>query len=262
MFQTKFNILTVFTIVLLLHVIAGVYFNGYSFWWVAVIVGVYLLLLILGSTFIRWNFYLKSRNKLPLLQVRFGEKGFSVAQNNKAIALTFDDGPSAQTTKVLDILKKEKVPATFFLIGKNIEGNEAIVARMAKEGHEIGGHSFHHSRNFDWQNSKDMLKEIESTNAAIESVTGKKIRLFRPPYGVTNPNLAKAVRNAEMVSVGWNIRSLDTIAHSPQKLLQKITQKLKPGAIILLHDHCLITTEILPALIAFGKEKGFKFVTI
>lgn len=262
MFQTKFNILTVFTIVLLLHVLAGIYFNGYNPWWIAAIAGGYLLFLILGSIFIRWNFYIKSRNKLPLLQVRFGQGGFSVAQQNKAIALTFDDGPSVQTTAVLDILKKEKIPATFFLIGKNIDGNEALLTRMAKEGHEIGGHSFYHSPNFDWQSSKAMLAEIESTNEAIELVTGKKVRLFRPPYGVTNPNLAKALHHTEMVSVGWNIRSFDTMARVPQKLLKKITNRLKPGAIILLHDHCSVTVEMLPSLIAYGKEKGFRFVTV
>jgi peptidoglycan/xylan/chitin deacetylase (PgdA/CDA1 family) len=262
MFQNKFNIFTIFTIVLLLHVIAGIFFNNYHPLWVGLIVLGYLILLVLGSFFIRWNFYVKSRNKLPLFQIKFGKEGMSLAQNQKAIALTFDDGPNAQTEAVLDILKKEKIPATFFLIGKNIEGKENILLRMEEEGHEIGGHSYNHANNFDWQSSKNMSAEIERTNKVIESITGQKVRLFRPPFGVTNPNLSKAIRTAGMLSVGWTIRSLDTVAKSEEKLLAKITRKLKPGSIILLHDHCPITLKILPGLIASAKERGFRFIKI
>lgn len=262
MFQSKFNIVTLFTIVLLLHVMAGIFFNGYSPWWPPLIVAVYLILLALGSYFIRWNFYLKSRNKLPVFQIKFGKEGLSLSQNQKTIALSFDDGPGAQTAAVLDILKKEKIPATFFLIGKNIAGNEKILLRMRNEGHEIGGHSFYHSNHFDWQSSHKMASEISATNETIEAVTGQKVRIFRPPFGVTNPNLAKAVRQTSMLSVGWNLRSFDTIAKSEQKLLDKLCRKIKPGSIVLLHDHCPQTLQILPEFIKIARSKGFQFVKI
>lgn len=259
MFQSKFSILSIFTVVLLLHVCAGIFFNGYSFWWLPGILMAYFILLILGSIFIRWNFYIKSQNKLPRLRLHFNQKGFAMSQQDKSMALSFDDGPSEHTTVILDILKREKIPATFFLIGRQIEGKEEIVKRMAKEGHEIGGHSFSHSKNFDWKSSKEMLSEILTTNETIEAITQNPIRLFRPPYGVTNPNLAKAIRLSGMKSVGWNIRSLDTTAKSEEKLLKRMLKRVKPGTILLLHGHCQITQKILPKLITGIREKGYVF---
>lgn len=262
MFSSKFNIVTVFVIVLLLHVAASICFNGYSFWWLPGILAIYLILLILGSIFIRWNFYVKSVNKLPRLRLHFNQKGFAMSQPDNVVALSFDDGPTEHTAVILDILKKEKVPATFFLIGRQIEGQEAIVRRMSEEGHEIGGHSFSHSKHFDWKSSGVMLSEILSANEAIEAISQKPVRLFRPPYGVTNPNLAKAIRLSGMKSVGWSIRSLDTIAKSEKKLLNRILKDVKPGAIILLHDHCTVTQKILSELITGIREKGYAFETI
>ncbi|HET8573298.1 MAG TPA: polysaccharide deacetylase family protein [Edaphocola sp.] len=262
MHPSKFSVFTIFIIVLLLHVSAGIYFNGYSPWWLPVILLAYLIIIILGSIFIRWNFYIRSKNKLPRLRLHFNPKGFGLSHHEKAVALSFDDGPGDHSPTVLDILKKERVPATFFLIGRQIEGKEKIVRRMVEEGHEIGGHSFSHGRDFDWKSSKEMLSEILSANMAIESIIQKPVRLFRPPYGVTNPNLAKAVHQAGMASVGWSIRSLDTIARSEKKLLKRLLRKIKPGAIILLHDHCTITHRILPELIAGIRGKGYVFETI
>lgn len=197
-----------------------------------------------------------------MLNVKFDQDKFSVINRGKQIALTFDDGPAEYTAAVLDILKKEKVPATFFIIGKHVAGREAILQRMQKEGHSIGNHSFNHGFNFDWQSAASMLHEIEQTNEAIEAVIGSKVKLFRPPYGVTNPNLAKAVRHSGLKSIGWNLRSMDTVAKDKQQLLNKILTKVKAGDIILLHDRCAITAEILPELIITLKKRGFDFATL
>lgn len=180
----------------------------------------------------------------------------------KQIALTFDDGPAEHTEAVLDILKKEQVPATFFIIGKNIKGKESTLLRMQAEGHIIGNHSFNHGFNFDWQSASKMGEEIEHTNTAIEALTGKEVTLFRPPYGVTNPNLGKALRYTGLKSIGWNLRTMDTVAKDNQQLLNKILTKVKAGDIILLHDRCAITAEILPELIATLKKRGFGFATL
>lgn len=242
--------------------IAGVYFNGYSFWWIVACILAYIGVLALGSTFIRWNFYMRSVNKLPLLRIGFQNAQFQVAHRGKEVALTFDDGPAAPTGIILDALAKEKVKATFFLIGKNIAGNEALVKRMADEGHAIGNHSFSHNVNFDWQSASAMQSELEQTNTAIESVTGTPVKLFRPPYGVTNPNLAKAVARCELKSIGWSLRSMDTVAKDEAQLLKKILRNVRPGGIILLHDRCPITANILPALIQELKKRGFTFSTV
>ncbi len=246
----------------MLHIAAGVFFDGYSAWWILLCLVVFIVVLVLGSINIQWNFYLKSLNKLPILNVKFHKGQLSINQRGSRVALTFDDGPAEHTTAILDILKREKIPATFFLIGKNIKRNEAVLQRMKAEGHSIGNHSFDHGFHFDWQSAAKMQEEIEHTNQIIEAITGNATNLFRPPYGVTNPNLAKAIHNSNMRSIGWSLRSKDTVAKSEVKLLRKILRKVKPGDIILLHDRCSITAVILPELITTLKKRGFEFATL
>jgi peptidoglycan/xylan/chitin deacetylase (PgdA/CDA1 family) len=245
-----------------LHVAAGVYFNGYSAWWILACIIAFITILVLGSIYIHWNFYFRSVNKIPLLHVKFDREKFSVINRGKEVALTFDDGPAEHTEAVLDILKREKVNATFFIIGKNISGREGLLKHMQAEGHSIGNHSFNHGFNFDWQSAAKMQEEIELTNQAIESITGTPVTLFRPPYGVTNPNLGKALRNSNLKSIGWNLRSMDTVAKDEKQLLNKILTRVKAGDIILLHDRCSITAEILPELITTLKKRGFGFATL
>jgi peptidoglycan/xylan/chitin deacetylase (PgdA/CDA1 family) len=257
--MNKFQITTLFFLVLLAHVVGGIYFSGYTWWYVVICVIIYLTILVIGSTCIQYNFYLISINRLPLVQVKFDGSKFKIDAQEKRIALTFDDGPANFTEAILDILKKENIPATFFLIGKNIEGNEALLKRMIIEGHSIGNHSFHHGFNFDWKRSSKMAAEILETNTAIEAVTQIPTTLFRPPYGVTNPNLAKAIKKTGVKSIGWSLRSMDTVAKDPQKLLSKILNQVKSGDIILLHDSCAITLQILPQLLRSLKEKNFSF---
>lgn len=158
------------------------------------------------------------------------------------------------------MLQKENVPAGFFSIGKNARLHPETVKRWHEEGHLVGNHSYHHGFNFDWQSAAVMARELEDTNAVILEVTGKKPLLFRPPYGVTNPNLAKAVQRTGMISIGWNIRSFDTTAKDPEQLLQRILSRIKGGDVILLHDSMEITCQILTPLIHAAREKGFTFV--
>lgn len=203
--------------------------------------------LVLGAIYIRWNFYLKSYHQ---------------GVNKQWIALTFDDGPAAETEAILDILQAQQVPAAFFSIGKNAAANTALVRRWHEDGHLVGNHSYDHGFHFDWQSAKAMLAEMNRTNDLIESITGKRPSFFRPPYGVTNPNLAKAVRLSGMHSIGWSIRSFDTTAKDPEALLQRILSQLTGGDIILLHDSMPITREILTELIIRARQKGFTFVRL
>jgi peptidoglycan/xylan/chitin deacetylase (PgdA/CDA1 family) len=205
---------------------------------------------VMGAILIENNFYINSVNFLP-------------QQKTRQLCLTFDDGIHAELTpKVLDILKQKNVKAIFFLIGKNIQGNETIVKRMHEEGHQIGNHSFEHSFWFDMKSSKAMLVEIEQTNQVLESVIGEKIKLFRPPYGVTNPNLAKAIKQSGLQSIGWSLRTFDTTAKTKQKLLVKLKQNTKDRDIVLLHDRCEITADSLTEYIDFCLDRGFTFVTL
>jgi peptidoglycan/xylan/chitin deacetylase (PgdA/CDA1 family) len=260
MFKTRFHILSLFVLILLIHVVLGIFYTGYSPAWVGFIIIVYFLVLFLGSALIRLGFYIKSQLRLPLIAVEEEESGqMRLMHNPRKVALTFDDGPAEFTEEILGTLKSENVRATFFLIGKNIAGHEELVKRMQEEGHVIGNHSFEHGRNFDWKSSRAMKVEIEKTNAAIAAITGTEPLLFRPPFGVTNPNLARAIRTSGMKSVGWSIRSFDTLAKSEAGLRKRISRQLKPGAIVLLHDRCAITAKMLPELIKTIREKGYSF---
>jgi peptidoglycan-N-acetylglucosamine deacetylase len=230
------------TIVFLFSILAvdyAYFMHGASFWWLAGVIVAYINILVLGTIFIRWNFYIPSLNK---------------SGNKQLVALSFDDGPAKETAAILDVLKAEGVPATFFSIGKNAVAHPDLVKRWDEEGHVVGNHSYHHGFNFDWRSAKAMAMEIEETNTAIKKIIGKTPKLFRPPYGVTNPNLAKAVKRTGMHSIGWSVRSFDTAA--------KDKLKVEGGDIILLHDSMPITREILTSLISRLREKGFTFARL
>ncbi len=179
------------------------------------------------------------------------------------IALTFDDGPSEpETSKVLDALKKHNVKVTFFVIGKNISGNESVLKRIAAEGHAIGSHSYSHHFWIDMWGKKKLQEDIEKSLSEIKNCTGTEVKLFRPPYGVTTPNFAYVLKELNLKSVGWNMRSYDTSTSDINKILARVLQQSKNGSIILLHDRLDYMPELLDKLIPALKEKKFEFVTI
>ena len=125
----------------------------------------------------------------------------------KIVALTFDDGPdSLQTPKVLQVLKEYQVTACFFCIGHKVKGNEAILQKMVAEGHLIGNHSHTHSGLFPLYGLSKMKKDLQTCQCELERVTSQPVSLFRPPFGVTNPTIAKAVRQLGYTPIGWSIR--------------------------------------------------------
>lgn len=187
----------------------------------------------------------------------------SAQTTEKEIAISFDDGPAlAHTPQVLAILKEEKVPAAFFCIGRRIEGNEALLQQIKEEGHIIGNHSFSHDTWFDMFSSARMLADLRQMDEAMKKATGLTPRLFRPPYGVTNPNLAKAIRKGNYVPVGWSVRSYDTVIKDDKKLLQRVCKGIKPGAVFLFHDTCASTLAALPVFIKKVKEMGYRITRL
>lgn len=178
----------------------------------------------------------------------------------RAIALSFDDGPSADyTPQVLDILREQGVKAAFFCIGKNIAGNEALLARIHREGHLIGNHSFSHSVWFDLYSSSKMLADVQAADRAVESVTGKRPLFFRPPFGVINPMLRDAIRQSGHRVIGWSLRSYDTVINDKHTLMARLLRLLQPGSIVLLHDHGKQTLDVLPDFIRAAREQGYEF---
>ncbi len=183
--------------------------------------------------------------------------------DKKEIAISFDDGPAENyTQQILAILKTEEVKATFFCIGNRIAGNEAILKQVQADGHIIGNHSYSHHFWFDMYSTKKMQNDLQQMDTEMERVTGLKPKLFRPPYGVTNPNLAKAIRNGGYTPVGWSVRSMDTVIKDGKKLLGKINDGIKPGAIFLFHDTSKTTLDVLPQFIQEVKKRGYNIIPL
>jgi len=183
-------------------------------------------------------------------------------QNNK-IALSYDDGPdSVNTVKILEILEKYNAKANFFLIGEKLKKNQEIAKELHNAGHFIGNHSYYHKNTFPVKLRKNIKKEIADTNAEIEKITGKKNMYFRPPFGVINPTISRAISSLNMQVIGWSIRSFDTKNTNKEKILSSIISKIKSGDIILLHDtskHVLWLTE---ELLKYFKENNLQTLRI
>ena len=217
---------------------------------------VYPLLFVVYSLIVFWGCYNVGSNFFIKIVC-------SADTNDKEIAITFDDGPAINyTPQILDVLKQENIKATFFCIGNRIAGNEHILKQIADQGHIIGNHSSSHHLWFDMFPAQKMLEDLKQMDDEMEKVIGHKPKLFRPPYGVTNPNLKKAIINGGYTPVGWNVRSLDTVIKDENRLLEKVSQGIKPGAVFLFHDTCASTLNMLPAFIQEVKNRGYKIVPL
>lgn len=210
---------------------------------------IWFLIVFWGSTFIASNYHVKTYCNNAL-------------ETEKKIAITFDDGPHEMTILVLDVLRKYNTKATFFCIGKNIEAHPDILKRSIEEGHTVGNHSYSHSPFFDFYRKNNVIAEIEKTDALIESVLGKKTSLFRPPYGVTNPSIRRALTITKHKTIGWNIRSLDGVIKKENFLLNRIIKRIKPGGIVLLHDTSIQTVNVLEQLLSFLQKNNYSVVSL
>lgn len=214
--------------------------------------------------------------------------------DRKEVYLTFDDGPHPpETERVLDVLRERGAKATFFLIGSKVSGNEAVLRRMLEEGHALGLHTYSHAGTFPLLSFDKMLADVNEGKRAVESVAGKKISLFRPPFGVTNPTIAKVVRTLGLQTVGWDVRSFDTMfckssEHSCKQsgysckqseysckqsgysckqsehdwyvpVVERIMKQVRPGSVILLHDRLDGASELLALLLDNLAASGYDF---
>ena len=180
-------------------------------------------------------------------------------KNKKVVALTFDDGPDGNTTpQALDILAKYKIKATFFVQGKNIAGNEAILKRMQSEGHEVGNHSWNHPI-LTKLSLEDAKKQITDTEDAIKSVLGKSTKLMRPPYGAISDDIRNSL---DLSFIMWDVDSLDWKSKNEAAILTEIQHQTSDGAIILMHDIHQPSVNSLPKVIEYLQGQGYSFVTV
>jgi peptidoglycan-N-acetylglucosamine deacetylase len=209
----------------------------------------YATILFWGSYFVRSNFYIKTI--------------CAANTDKKEIAISFDDGPAQSfTPEILQVLKENNIAAAFFCIGSRIGGNEKLLQTISEEGHIIGNHSFSHHFWFDLFSAKKMLADMKLMDEVVRSYTGLTPKLFRPPYGVTNVNLGKAIKKGNYIPIGWNVRSMDTVITDEKKLLSKVMQGVKPGAVILFHDTSKTTLNILNEFIRNVKAEGYNITRL
>ena len=245
----NFNTINIVFITLLIGMIGYHFFYSIPVFAFIILLLAYLSFLFYGSYNVRSNFYLKTIS--------------AANTTHKQIAISFDDGPAPlYTPQILQILKAHQVEAAFFCIGKRIKENEALLKQVYDEGHLIGNHSYSHDLWFDLFSAQKMNLDLRMMSEAMLKVTGVKPRLFRPPYGVTNPNLKKAIEKNNFIPIGWSVRSMDTVAKDAQKLLAKVTGSLKPGAIVLFHDTSKATADMLSAFLQEVKQKGYEIVRL
>lgn len=181
-----------------------------------------------------------------------------INSSDKLIALTFDDGPNYNTGKVLDVLAKYNVKATFFVLGSKAKDNKKILKREYDSGMEIGNHTFNHLLLTKYK--ENVIKdEIDKTSSVIFEVTGRYPKLLRPSYGVYN-NIVKKIGNMPIII--WDIDTLDWKYHNSKRIASRVINKVKDGDIILMHDIYSATANSLNIIIPELQNKGYTFVTI
>lgn len=179
-----------------------------------------------------------------------------------AVSLTFDDGPHPKLTPaLLKILKETGVPATFFMVGSQVEKYPKVAKKVVDEGFEIGNHSYSHA-NLSLLTRPEIEEELRKTQELIEKATGKRPTLFRPPYGGLNKDVYDAARSENLDVVTWSVDPRDWESRSnPAQIRSRIKDHAAAGTIIILHDIHAETIEAMPGVIRMLKEAGWKLTT-
>jgi len=180
----------------------------------------------------------------------------------RRIALTFDDGPHpVYTLQLLDILRRTHTPATFFVVGKQVEKNPALVQLEVAEGHEVGNHTYDHV-NLTLIPPELISYELDQCDAAIKKATGSSARFFRPPGGDYNGDVIRDAARRGYITTLWTNDPGDFQKPPADVILKRSLEHLENGAIILMHDGIPQTLMVLPQFIAEARRRGYQFVTI
>ncbi len=198
-------------------------------------------------------FYGGNLRKLPI---------YSVQTNEKKVAISFDCAWGVDyTDKLLEIMKAENVTCTFFMVEFWAEKYPDYVKKIDEHGHEIGTHSSTHP--YMSKLSKDkIVKELATSSEAITRVTGKKVEVFRPPYGDYNDALIDTAKELGLYTIQWDVDSLDWKDLSAKEIEKRVISRVDNGSIVLFHNQGLHTAEALPSIIKSLKSEGYEFVRI
>ena len=205
----------------------------------------------------------------------YGRTFTGLAPGTRQLALTYDDGPNdPHTLRLLDVLAKHEVKATFFLIGRFVQLRPEIAREIAKAGHAVGNHTFTHPL-LTFKSAAQIRQELSDCRLALqdaigEAFTGKAANLFRPPFGGRRPSVLRIARELGLEPIMWNVTGYDWTAPPAEVIERKVSHQIRGGDVILLHDGghkrmganrsqtVLATDRLIPRY----QSKGYQFVTI
>ncbi|MBQ8681752.1 MAG: polysaccharide deacetylase family protein [Bacilli bacterium] len=205
------------------------------------------------------NSVVLENNKVVDVSVEYDiYKGQIIEEDQPMVALTFDDGPNHNTSRILDILEKYNVKGTFFILGTNIEGNEKIIKRMHELGMEIGNHMYSHKLLTKLEDDK-ITTEIKTVDKLIFDITNNNPTLIRPSYGTINKRIKSLMDRPIII---WNVDTLDWKYHNSKKIANRALKNIDDGDIILMHDIYRATANSLEIIIPKLLEDGYQLVTV
>ena len=234
-----------------------------------------LVFLATGLTVWFWNYYgtgriteaLEPYNWLHPARNRtlFDPKSHILYRGNyklREIAITIDDGPHELVgEELLDLFKRERIKATFFIVGRRAKVRPDLIKRMVDEGHEIGNHSQNHNR-LDQLKGRAMYREIIDCENVVKAITGRRMSILRPPGMRYNGAVIQAARENGHVVVSWTCAPKDYMDVSPTYIVDNVLSKIENGTILLMHDERPMTVTALARIIPALKREGYTFATI
>jgi peptidoglycan-N-acetylglucosamine deacetylase len=200
----------------------------------------------------------------------YGKTFTGLSHGSRQIALTYDDGPNdPYTMRLLEVLTKDNVKATFFLIGRYVRQRPEIVREIAQAGHAVGNHTETHPLLI-FKNEREVRQQLCDCRAAIEDAVGQHSNLFRPPFGGRRPAVLRIARELGMEPVMWNVTGYDWNAPPADKIVDTVSRRIRGGDVILLHDggHKAMgadrsqTVLATDRLISMYRRDSYEFVTI
>ena len=199
----------------------------------------------------------------PVIDTRGGaQRSYSIPSGH--VALSFDDGPWSDTPQFLGVLERERVPATFFMIGRQVPGHEDVLRRMLRDGDAIGNHTFDHA-DLRRLSAAGVRHELSATNDAIHHAVGYRPCLFRPPYGSYDRTVVRLAVGRHMTTVIWDVDPRDWSRPGTGTIEQRVRAQTRSGSIVLMHDGGgprEQTLAALPHIIHSLRGRGMRLVTV